>query len=174
MSDALDGAVVAGDQNRKHPFAKTIEDVITFRLKLVVAIGERAGQQWSERLFDLSLNEWRMLALVKARAPVRAGDIADLLVMDKSQTSRLVKSLLAKGLIRDTPDPADGRAVVLEVTPEGETLYTRVFDEVLRSNERVLAPLTPEEVGVLDRVLDKLIDHNRDLLDKRLGRETVR
>ncbi|WP_161634084.1 MarR family winged helix-turn-helix transcriptional regulator [Sulfitobacter noctilucae] len=174
MSGALDKSAEDSEGPRKHPFAKSIEDVITFRFKLLVAIGERAGQHWSERLFDLSLNEWRLLALVKARAPTRAGDIADLLVMDKSQTSRVVKTLLTKGLVQDRPDTEDGRAHVLELTEKGEALYEPVFEKVLKSNERVLATLTAEEVRMLDSVLDKLIDHNRDLLDKRMGRQTAR
>lgn len=158
----------------KHPRADTIEDVISFRLNLLVSIGERAGHQWSERLFNLSLNEWRLLALVKARAPSRAGSIADLLLMDKSQTSRVIKSLLGKKLIRNRPDPTDGRAIVLEPTEAGSELHDRVFKEVLKSNERVLSPLTQDEVATLDSILDKLVVHTQDLLERRLGRTLVR
>lgn len=158
----------------KHPPALTIEDVLTFQLNRLVSIGERAGQQWSERMFDLSLNEWRLLALVKARAPCRAGDVADLLLMDKSQTSRVIKSLLKKDLIRNMPDPNDGRAVALRPTDMGEALYVEVFAEVMRSNERVLATLSVEEVQAFDKTLKKLIRHSQDLLEKRLGRKIAR
>lgn len=164
-----------GEQNvGKHPETSSIEDVITFRLQRLVSIGDRAGHQWSERMFDLSLNEWRLLALVKARAPARAGDIADLLVMDKSQTSRVIKVLLGKGLIENMPDPDDGRAVSLKTTEKANLLYQAVFEEVMRSNERILAPLSEEEVRAFDRILDKLIVHSQDLLEKRLGRRMVR
>jgi DNA-binding MarR family transcriptional regulator len=159
---------------RKHPDVQTIEDVITFRLQRLVAIGERAGHDWSQRMFDLSLNEWRLLALVKGRAPARAGGLADLLSMDKSQTSRVTKSLLNKGLIRSFPDPDDGRAVALEPTQEGVVLYRRVFAEVMRSNERVLDVLSVEEVQAFDTILNKLIAHSSDLLEARLGRPLIR
>ncbi len=159
---------------RKHPPASNIEDVITFRLQRLVSIGDRAGQQWSERMFDLSLNEWRLLALVKSRAPARAGDIADLLLMDKSQTSRVIKSLLGKGLIENTPDPHDGRAISLKTTAHAESVYRDVFDEVMRSNERILEPLNAAEVEFLHSVLGKLIGHSQDLLEARLGRRLVR
>ena len=89
----------------KHPPVNSIEDVITFKLQRLVSIGERAGHHWSEDMFSLSLNEWRMVALVKAREPARAGDVSDLLMMDKSQASRVIKSLLSKGLIESAPDP---------------------------------------------------------------------
>jgi DNA-binding MarR family transcriptional regulator len=163
-----------GEGTAKHPATRSIEDVITFRLQRLVSIGERAGHQWSERMFDLSLNEWRLLALLKSRAPARAGDMADLLVMDKSQTSRLIRALLGKHLIENTPDPQDGRAVSLKLTAEGDALYLDIFAEVMRSNERILTPLSEEEVQMLDGILDKLIDHSADLLERRLGRTMVR
>lgn len=174
MTGGFNDDLTGAHKVRKHPFAGTIEDVITFRLNLLVAIGERAGHHWSERLFDLSLNEWRMLALIKARAPCRAGNLADLLLMDKSQTSRVIKSLLRKELIVNLPDPDDGRAIALNLTQKGETLYERVFAEVLDSNERILATLSEDEVAVFDKVLGKLVNHSQDLLERRLGRKIIR
>ncbi len=174
MSGGLEDTFRGSHPVIRHPSALSIEDVITFRMHRFVAIAERAGQHWSERLFDLSLNEWRLLALVKARAPCRAGDMADLLLMDKSQTSRVIKSLLKKGLILNMPDPKDGRAVALEITQAGQELYVRVFEEVLQGNERVLSPLSKEEVQLFNGMLEKLISHSEDLLEKRLGRPLTR
>jgi DNA-binding MarR family transcriptional regulator len=153
---------------RKHPEVSSIEDVITFRLRRLLTIGERAGQQWSERLFDLKLNEWRLLALIVAHAPARASDIADLLFMDKSQMSRVIKVLQTKSLIKNVADPSDGRANALKPTGKGKKLYARIMEEVLRSNERVLEPLTSEEVYAFDAMLEKLTTHTRGLLDARL------
>ncbi len=173
MADNFHVSFDAGEL-RKHPEVHTVEDVITFRLQRLVAIGERAGQDWSQRMFDLSLNEWRLLALVKGRAPARAGGLADVLLMDKSQTSRVTKSLLNKGLIRSFPDPDDGRAIALEPTEEGVVLYRRVFAEVMRSNERILDVLSIDEVQALDVILRKLTEHSSDLLEARLGRPLIR
>lgn len=161
-------------QGSKHPAASTIEDVITFQLQVLVSIGERAGQDWSERMFGISLNEWRVLGLVKSRAPCRASDLAELLLMDKSQTSRVIKVLQKKDLLRTLPDPDDGRAIALRLSTEGEALYERVFDEVMGSNERILSVLSPEEVVAFQNTLKKLISHSKDLLELRLGRKLVR
>ena len=167
-----DDSITIGDPKgavSKHPPVSTIEDVITFRLQRLVTIGDRAGNQWSERLFDLTLNEWRLLALIVAHAPARAGDMADLLYMDKSQLSRVIKSLQTRGLIKNAADPNDGRAVALKPTGKGKKLYATVMEEVLRSNERVLAPLTAEEVALFDGILGKLIEHTNALLEARLA-----
>ena len=168
MSDDSTFSAAVADHVRKHPEVSSIEDVITFRLRRLVAIGEKAGQQWSERLFDLKLNEWRLLALIVAHAPARASDMADLLFMDKSQMSRVIKALEGKDLIKNANDPKDGRANALK--PTGKA-YASVMDEVMRSNERVLAPLSLEEVQAFDVMLEKLTQHTRALLDARMAQE---
>lgn len=174
MNRDLNGNFMGSMPVSKHPPALTIEDVITFRLNRLVSIGERAGHHWSERLFDLSLNEWRMLALIRSRAPCRAGDVADLLLMDKSQTSRVIRSLLKKELIQNMPDPDDGRAVALRLSEKGDALYEEIFTEVIASNERVLSALSEEEVRSFNHMLGKLIGHSLDLLEARMGRKVVR
>lgn len=153
----------------KHPPAETIMDVVTFRLARLVAINIRAGQHWTQRLFDLSLNEWWLLAVTFAHKSVRAGDMSDLLVMDKSQLSRLIKALVAKKLIKSSPDPQDARATILTVTAKGRALHGEVLQEVLRRNENVLAPLSHEEVLQLTGLLERLTDHNAMLLKKNKG-----
>jgi DNA-binding MarR family transcriptional regulator len=168
MSDNLVNTADTVGVRGKHPQVSSIEDVITFRLQRLVTIGERAGQQWSERLFDLKLNEWRILALIVAHVPARASDMADLLFMDKSQISWVIKVLEAKHLVKNTTDPRDGRANALKPTAKGGKLYDDVMEEVLRSNERVLEPLSPEEVKVFDVMLEKLTLHSRALLDARV------
>ncbi|WP_370399939.1 MarR family winged helix-turn-helix transcriptional regulator [Sulfitobacter sp. JB4-11] len=159
---------------QKHPKVASINDVITFRLQRLVAIGERAGHHWSERMFDVSLNEWRLLALVVAHAPTRAGDMADALLMDKSQLSRVIKSMICKKFIRNTADPDDGRAIALQPTAEGLELYDRMLSEVLRSNERVLAPLSHAEIEAFNATLEKLLDHTQQMLDVRLAEDRIK
>ncbi|MEM7520878.1 MAG: MarR family transcriptional regulator [Pseudomonadota bacterium] len=158
----------------KHPPARVIEDLVSFRLQMMVLIGERSARQWMEQMFGLSLNEWRMLALVQSRAPCRAGEISDLLHMDKSQTSRVIKALESRGLMGNQPDPEDGRAVSLHLTEDGAMMLSKMFEEILRSNERILAPLDAEEAQAFHATLGKLINHSQDLLEARLGRPVTR
>jgi DNA-binding MarR family transcriptional regulator len=148
----------------KHPPVQSIEDVISFRLARLVGINERAGQRWSDVMFGISLNEWRVLALIQGYQPMRAGDLADLMLMDKSQLSRVTKSVQDKALVKSRPDSRDARAVVLSLSAKGQRLYTNMLAEVLRRNENVLRPLSGQEVLVLNDLLERLIAHNLTLL----------
>ncbi|MCX7558514.1 MarR family winged helix-turn-helix transcriptional regulator [Sulfitobacter sp. F26204] len=174
MTGGLETRVDGAGHVGKHPVVETIEEVFSFRLQRLVAVEERVAQGRTLRFFDLSTNEWRLLALVQGRAPARARALADLLLMDKSQTSRVVKSLLAKGLLFTSPDPDDGRASVLELTGKGAKLYMRAFAEVMRNNQRMLEVLSVEEVLAFDLILAKLTGRCCDLLDARLKRRLTR
>lgn len=154
-----------------HPPVNTIEDVIVFKLVRFAAINDRLGNRWSETLFDLSINEWRMMALVQAHQPVRAGDVAQLMLMDKSQLSRLIRSLTAKGHVVSKPDRDDARAITLSLTSKGRMLFEEIMREVMRRNEGVLAALDPEEVGQFNALLDRLLQHNLGLLEARQREE---
>ncbi|OAN78513.1 hypothetical protein A8B82_09050 [Sulfitobacter sp. EhC04] len=167
MSNDFDTSGAFEVPRGKHPVVTGIEDVITFKLHTLEAIGGRSASGWSEELFQVSLTAWRVLAVVKSHQPVRAGDVADILLMDKSQLSRVIKQLTAKFLVVDTTDPHDGRAVALKLTSTGLALYDRVMAHVLDRNEKVLEPLSLAEVESFDMMLDKLIAHSRSMLASR-------
>lgn len=149
---------------RKHPAVSTVVDVFTFKMNRFVQINEREGHRWSKELFDLTLNEWRVLALIKASESVRPAHIAEQLLMDKSQLSRLIKALTGKLLITSAPDIEDARAMVLKSTRAGDDLYSDMMTEVMCQNEMVLVPLSGEEVVQFNEMLDRLIKHSLLLL----------
>ena len=144
----------------RQPSIGSVEDVLVYKLARMVAINERNGHRWSRQRFDLSVNEMFVLGLVQAHGTLRAGDLSELLVMDKSQLSRLIKALTTRKLLRNRPDRKDARAIALSLTAKGEKLFGEVLREIARRNENVLAPLTPEEVATFDGMLDRLIAHN--------------
>ncbi|SFD88627.1 DNA-binding transcriptional regulator, MarR family [Sulfitobacter brevis] len=161
MSSESDATLPCGGaDSAKHPPVETIEDVISFKIKRLNGLIDRRGFDWLEALFDLSLNEWRVLALIRSKGPVRAGDLSGFLLMDKSQLSRLLKELIGKRLISSNPDRQDARAVVLRVTTKGKALYGRILGEVVRRNERVLTPLTAGEAALFNGMLDRVIAFN--------------
>lgn len=148
-----------------HPPVRTVEDAIIFKVFRFAALTERLGNRWSERKYDLSLNEWRMLALVQAHQPARAGDMAHLMLMDKSQLSRLIRSLTAKGHVHSKPDKDDARAITLGLTSKGQMLFEQIMREVMQRHEGVLSVLSVDEVAQFSALLDRLLAHNWGVLE---------
>src|SRR3954469_24275188 len=61
-----------------------------------------------------------VLARVRLLQPVRISDVAEDMDNDRSTVSRQVAELTALGCVERHADPADGRVVVLTLTPLGE------------------------------------------------------
>ncbi len=71
---------------------------------------------------DLTLAQWRALAVIATSDDLRASEIAARLGMSRPSMSRLATRLIRRGLVVSRPDPADGRAAFLTVTGVGRQL----------------------------------------------------
>jgi DNA-binding MarR family transcriptional regulator len=60
---------------------------------------------------------------------MRLGDLAESMRLDASTVSRHVQQLSDHGFVRRDPDPADGRASIIDVTDEGRTALRMTFDQ---------------------------------------------
>jgi DNA-binding MarR family transcriptional regulator len=69
--------------------------------------------------FNLSLAAVRILGRLSDRGPTRISDIAVLEHSTQPTITNHVKRLEAAGLVHRDPDPADARAWLIDLTPEG-------------------------------------------------------
>jgi DNA-binding MarR family transcriptional regulator len=117
----------------------------------------RTDQEGLLRPLDLGLHEaWALYVLGTGHAG-RPGEIADVLGVDRTLMSRIVRKLAARGLVRRSRPDEDLRAVRLELTTAGVELAAKT-DRILRRAEASLAAdLTPEQTAAfIGRLLGRL------------------
>jgi DNA-binding MarR family transcriptional regulator len=68
-----------------------------------------------------------------------------------------VRQLEDAGFVERQPDPQDGRAVRLFLTPKGQKLYQRMHEFRCQKFERLLTGLTPHERATLLTLLEKAV-----------------
>ena len=68
----------------------------------------------------------------------------------------VIDTLEAGGWVARTPDPSDGRATLLSLTPSGRDLLARVAQARDRGAEGVLGGLSPQERATLTEALTPL------------------
>lgn len=111
-----------------HPdrFADLPEDRVAALRSLESSFSELFAQtrrlfaEFAERISPGMLpGSYRLFSTVARRGPVTASELADELLLDKGHVSRMLKELVALGLIQSTPDEADRRSRLLSVTPLG-------------------------------------------------------
>src|SRR5262249_26083049 len=77
-----------------------IEDFLTFRLtRLSNALRNNMTNPYLEE-FELSLPEWRLLALVARFSPLRFSELTSRSSMDKGQVSRTLRVMTKRGLTK--------------------------------------------------------------------------
>lgn len=75
---------------------------------------------------------------------------------DKTRIIGTLDELQAAGLIARKPDPADRRARLLSITPDGSRVRQSVQSEIQHNEERLLAELPPAERRSFLRAADLL------------------
>jgi len=112
-------------EERRGTAVRTLEHEIGLLLRRIrKGIAERAVQVHP----DLNPTSYTLLGTLSDFGPRRAAELADLFAMDKGTVSRVVHQLLELGLVERSPDPGDGRASIISVTPEAERRLTRMHE----------------------------------------------
>ncbi len=109
---------------------------------------------------DLAGAAYSLLAGVADEGPCRASALADGFSLDKGAVSRYLSQLEDLGLLSRTPDPADGRAALLELTDLGRQRLAEMLERRRAMFGDRLAAWGDEDLA---RLADSLGRYNRTL-----------
>jgi DNA-binding MarR family transcriptional regulator len=90
-------------------------------------------------------------------AAMRVSDCASRLGLDASTVSRQIKQLEDKGIVERTPDPADGRASLVQISTAGSEVMRSAFRRRYERIQAVLAPWTEADRAKLQELLTRLV-----------------
>lgn len=96
------------------------------------------------------------LVSVAKHGPLRLADLAQVELVSAPSITRLVAELEAQSLVSRTPDPADGRAWLIQVTDAGleaVLVARRVRQQIVAE---LLQPLSADEVTSIEAALPAL------------------
>ena len=100
---------------------------------------------------DISVTQCYALETLVEHGPMRLNDLTERLFLDKSTTSRVIRTLVKKGYVEQHPDASDGRATALSATRAGRNLCARITDDLVEQQKALLADLDPDvRAGVVD------------------------
>lgn len=114
--------------------------------------------RWANRHAELPMPaaQIRLLALIGQLGESRIGELAAHDHCSQPTMTIQVQRLEKSGFVSRSKDPDDGRATVIQLTPEGgEALKTARLSRI-RSLQPVLDTLTPQEWADLDRAIEVL------------------
>lgn len=121
--------------------------------------------QYQSERFDLPDAELRCLLLFHNERYLTAKSLAGRLNVAKSRVTKLVGSLIGKGLLDSSSDPNDSRIKLLSVTPEGGRLVAEIMRFRSEVHRNVLEQFTPEQRSQLLNSLSLLSRHMKSVKD---------
>jgi MarR family 2-MHQ and catechol resistance regulon transcriptional repressor len=93
--------------------------------------------------YDVSVTQCYAISALLGLGPVSLNALAADLYLDKSTASRVVDSLQRKGYVRRVVDSQDGRALRLEVTPQGRALHRQINRDLIEEMRSLIENLDP-------------------------------
>lgn len=133
-----------------------LDHFVPYRLSVLTnRVSSAIARHYSDR-FDLSIPEWRVMAVLGQTPGLSARQVAERTAMDKVQVSRAVQSLLAARRVTRVSDDADGRVSQLSLSARGLAIYNELVPVALQLERDFLSILTVEDRMALDRLLTKL------------------
>jgi DNA-binding MarR family transcriptional regulator len=138
-----------------------LERFLPYRLSLLTnTVSAAIADAYASR-YELTIPEWRVIAVLAHAPGLSAAEVAERTGMDKVAVSRAVTRLLRHRRLKRRQTSADRRRSRLELSAGGRNVYSRIAPWALRYERELLKALEPGEFSVLDAALSKLLDRAR-------------
>lgn len=116
----------------------------------------REGDRLLEPL-GLGQQEFVVLNSVAVRGPVNHKEVGKVLLLEKSNLSKIVSRLEVKGLIRVSPDDTDRRKRLLRTTDAGKRVLVRGTEIFVAWNRQWLESLESDEKEIIAGSMGRLV-----------------
>lgn len=152
-----------------------LERFLPYRLAVLAnVLGSAIATSYEDR-FNISIPEWRIIAVLTRYPGLSAREVAEKTSMDAVAVSRAVSKLLKAGRIRRGVAADDRRRSVLHVSSTGAVVYREVAPVALEYERILLESLSAPERSALDHLLRVLMERAGALAqDLRRNRQSSR
>lgn len=133
-----------------------LEDFLPYRLSILSnRVSSAIARRYAET-FNLTIPEWRVIAVLGRTPGLTAKEVAEATEMDKVAVSRAVSRLTAARRVTAAEDADDARRQRLTLTAAGATLHAKIAPLALETEQKLLSSLDPRERAELDRLVARL------------------
>jgi DNA-binding MarR family transcriptional regulator len=144
-------------QERFDPGQFELENFLPYRLSLLTNTISQGIAASYRNSHDISITEWRILAVLGRFPGLPASEVAERTAMDKVAISRAVKSLEEKGYLQRKTDKSDRRRQSLYITQGlGQSVLSEVVPLARSYEEEMVSALSEPQLTTLLGLMEKL------------------
>lgn len=145
---------VSARRNAKPRPAYVLEEQIGFILRQV---WQRHATIFAREMgTNLTPTQWAAVSKLTEIGPCSQNQLGRLTAMDVATIKGVIDRLTARGLTETSPDPEDGRRLLVSLTRAGQQLVDKAVPNALAITKETLAPLDAKEREMLIALLSKL------------------
>ncbi len=153
-----------GDSNDQECSAETQRQAFAPAYLLEEQIGFILRQVWQRHAtifareigINLTPPQWAALAKLTETGPCSQNQLGRLTAMDVATIKGVIDRLTARGLTETSPDPEDGRRLLVSLTRAGQQMAEKAAPNALAITRETLAPLDARERETLIALLSRL------------------
>jgi DNA-binding MarR family transcriptional regulator len=134
-----------------------LENFLPYRLAVLSnTISTTVARAYDKR-FNVSIPEWRVIAVLGRFPGLSAVEVAGRTLMDKVAVSRAVTKLIKNGRIDRVFADADKRRSILNLSEDGKQLHDEIARLALEFERDLLQGFSAEEMENLNGIMERLL-----------------
>lgn len=159
----------------------SINELLLYRLGRLNAQAGAIVVRLCEGGHGVTRREWGIIGHLYEQGALAPSALAERFELDRARTSRMITSLVDKGLVSRTAEPGNRKQARVALTAQGTALYEALMPQVKDINQRVLQVLSAAEMALLDDFIGRLhasaeklrlaLDDELPRAHRRLGRK---
>lgn len=110
----------------------------------------------------LSVEQWRVLAILNDRDGCSMGELAELVLMNHPALTKLADRMVADGLIHRFVDKNDQRRVLVSNTERGGVFYQRLSGKVAENSRNIEDSIGTSKTAALRALLEDVLNHGQE------------
>jgi DNA-binding MarR family transcriptional regulator len=140
--------------NFKDP--QSIFDLFNFVVFEFMSLSGSVVTRICEGDIGITREEWQFVAMLAKLGEMSPSDLASRTTIDRSQASKTLRTLMAKGLVDRHKVKGDGRRAIIGITQQGRALYEKFFPKVVQLHNEILQDLSDVQRDELAKLMSVL------------------
>jgi DNA-binding MarR family transcriptional regulator len=134
-----------------------LEDFLPYRLAVLSNTVSTTVARAYDKRFNVSIPEWRVIAVLGRFPGLSAVEVAERTLMDKVAVSRAVTKLIKNGRIDREFADSDKRRSILNLSEDGKQLHDEIAQLALQFERDLLHGFSEEEMNNLNSIMERLL-----------------
>lgn len=134
-----------------------LEAFLPYRLAVLSNTVSTTVARAYDKRFNVSIPEWRVIAVLGRFPGLSAVEVAERTMMDKVAVSRAVTKLIKNGRIDRAFADADKRRSILNLSEDGKQLHDEIAELALQFERDLLNGFSEDELQQLNMTMERLL-----------------